>query len=53
MKFLSSFSDLRETMKNECMLDVMFHYLGTDSKLKHGLNFWEATHIGLMYCLNL
>lgn len=25
------------------MLDVMFHFLETDSKLKHGLNFWEAT----------
>ena len=33
-----------ETIKNECLLEVMFHFLGTDSKLKHGLNFWEATH---------
>lgn len=40
-------------MKNECMLDVMLHFPGTDSKLKHGLNFWEAKYIALMYCLNL
>lgn len=42
-----------ETVKNECILEVMFHFLGTDAKLKHGLNFLEATHIGLKHCLNL
>lgn len=31
-------------MRNERIIEVMFHFLGTDSKLKHGLNFWESLY---------
>lgn len=34
-----------ETVKNECILEVMFHFLVTNSKLKYGLNFWETIYI--------